>query len=118
MSELHAVELLIRISIGAVMILFGLSQMVAPKRWLGYVPWWLDFLLPMPSRIFMRLHGLGNLVLGTLLAGGWWPLIIGYVAAGWWFSILPFALAYDMFIGLRDAVIICAICAYLILLHS
>lgn len=107
---------IIRLSVSAVMVVFGLSQLIRPGRWLDYLPRLTRWLLPVRPESFMRSHGLGNLALGTLLASGMWPAVLLWAAIGWWVSILPFALRHDVYIGLRDMAIIAALAACLLLL--
>jgi uncharacterized membrane protein YphA (DoxX/SURF4 family) len=108
MHEVHTAILLIRLSIGLTMACFGLSQLINPKGWLGYIPEWLEVLMPMKPTSFMREHALGNFFLGLLFVIGVWPVVVAWIVAAWWLSILPFALRYDRYIGLRDISIICA----------
>lgn len=117
-AHIHAAELVIRISIGTVMILFGLSQMLRPKPWLVYIPKPLEFILPVKPETTMRVHSLGNLVLGVLFLIGAWPVVMAWIIGAWWLSIFPFAMLHDRFIALRDGITICAIVAMIILLHS
>lgn len=116
--RVHASILLVRISIGVVMVLFGLSQFFKPGKWLGYIPKWVEAMLPMKPETTMRLHSFGNFFFGLLFLLGLWPVVMAWITAIWWFSILPFAVRYDRFIALRDAAIICAIIAVILLLTA
>jgi len=118
MHEINTAILLIRLSVGFTMVCFGLSQFINPHTWLGYIPKWLELLMPMKSTSFMREHAAGNFVLGVLFMIGVWPVVTAWIVAGWWLSILPFALRYDRYIGLRDVCIICATIAVIVLHHA
>lgn len=107
---------LLRLSIGLVMVLFGINQVLQPKNWLSYVPKWLRWLLPVKFELFMRCHGLGNLLLGAVFITGIWPVAMTWIVLLWWGSILPFALRYDLYIALRDLAIIAALASLLFLL--
>jgi hypothetical protein len=118
MTEVQIARLLIHLSIGFVMVCFGISQFIKPKIWLGYIPKWLAFVMPIKSTTFMREHALGNFFIGLLFMIGVWPMVMAWIAGIWWLSILPFALLYDKYIGLRDLAIIMAIVADIVLLHT
>lgn len=108
---------LIRTSIGGVMVIFGLSQMVKPAYWERYEPSWLKKLLPISSSLSLRIHGVGNFGLGLMYMLGINPVLFSWLVAIWWLSILPFALWDDIYVGLRDVAIIAAVFAGLALLR-
>jgi len=118
MSEVGVAILLIRLGVGLTMIAFGVSQFVNPKGWIGYLPGWMQKLMPMKPTSFMREHAVGNFILGLLFVIGIWPVVIAWCVALWWLSILPFALRYDRYIGLRDGAIILAVVAVILLHHA
>lgn len=115
MDDITTASWIIRISVGLLMVIFGLSQFLRPEPWLRFVPKWLQALLPLKPEHFMRLHALGNLTLGVWVISGMWP-VLAVIAAGVWFlSIIPFALLEDFHVGLRDAVILASLAALLLL---
>ena len=65
----------------------------------------------------MKLHALGNLAFGVLLASGWHPLLGAWVALIWWISILPFAFRVSWAIGLRDLTITLGLVALILLIR-
>lgn len=115
MDNIDTATLLIRLGVGGVMLLFGISQIKSPEKWLKYMPSLIRFLMPIKPESFMRIHSLGNLGLGLLLITGLLqPLSIG-LALAWWIWVLPFAFSYDYTVGLRDFAIIMALAALLVL---
>ena len=104
-------QLLIRLSIGLTMVVFGLHQLARPRPWLVYIPAWMERLLPIKPETFMQSHGAQNVTLGLLFISGWHIVFVSWATVVWWLSILPFALWHDWAIGLRDMAIICAVLA-------
>jgi hypothetical protein len=118
MENINTAELLIRLGVGIVMVLFGLSQMKSPEKWLQYIPKFFQFIMPVRPTSFMRAHSLGNLGLGAWLmigGGGTWSIWISIL---WWISILPSAFYHAYTTGLRDFAIIMALIALLVLNRS
>jgi hypothetical protein len=115
MDHVETVSLLIRLGVGIPMILFGISQLRTPEKWLKYMPGLFRFILPVKATSFMRVHSVGNLLLGALLAAGVWEPAILWITIFWWVSILPYAFYYEYSVGLRDASIIMALIALLVL---
>lgn len=105
----------LRLGIGTVMVVYGVSQMVKPSGWYRYVPDWLDKILPEP--LFMRAHGAVNLGLGLVFMSGWRPVFVSNATLAWWISILPFAFYEDWHSGMRDIAIISGITAVVLLLQ-
>lgn len=118
MDHVQTASLLIRLGVGVVMVLFGLSQLRSPELWLTYIPRIIRFFMPMEPKIFMRIHSLGNLGLGLLLCLGIWFPVILWITIFWWISILPFAFYYEYTVGLRDVSIILALIALLMLHYA
>lgn len=117
MNSVHTAELLIRLGIGIVMILFGLNQILKPAKWQVYIPGFLRFIMPFKPTSFLRLHGSLNVLFGILLAVGIWQPVSIWIAAIWWTAILPFAFFYAYSVGLRDAAIIMSLVALLVLYY-
>lgn len=115
MQDIEIANLLIRLSIGTVMFIFGLSQVKSPEKWLKYMPGIIRFLMPIKPTSFMKVHALGNLSLGILLASGLFQPISIWVAIVWWAWVSPFAFYYEFTVGLRDLAIIMAIVSLLFL---
>ncbi len=115
MEAIDTASLLIRLGIGSVMVLFGISQQKSPQNWLGYIPGLVRFILPIKPEQFMRIHSLGNIALGSLLISGAWPTVSVCLALGWWLWVLPFAFYKDFTIGMRDLAIVMSLAALLAL---
>lgn len=115
MTDVEVAALVVRVAIGAIMVSFGIHQIVNPSFWFGYVPPRLAKLLPTSSTSFMRTHGVGNLTLGFIYLIGLLPNIFDWVVLAWWLSILPFAFYYEWAAGMRDVGIMAGITALIIL---
>jgi uncharacterized protein YjeT (DUF2065 family) len=115
MDNIDTASLLIRGGIGLVMVLFGLSQLRKPEKWLKYIPKLIQFLMPVKPESFMRVHSLGNISLGLLLLTGLFQPLTIWLAIAWWIWVSPFAFYYEVTVGLRDFAIIMALVALLVL---
>jgi hypothetical protein len=109
-------ELILRLAPALTMVIFGLNQWVKPSDWVHYIPPSLARSSPMKPESSMKLHALGNLAFGLLLASGWHPLVGVWIALIWWASILPFAFRVNWAIGLRDLSITLGLVALLLLI--
>jgi uncharacterized membrane protein len=109
---------LLRIGISIPMIAFGIHQLVKPEGWTDYLPEWLKKLSPISSEADIRIHSLGNFLLGIMLLINAFPKFTGWATLIWWITILPFALKFKWSIGLRDLSIILATGAYISLLYA
>jgi hypothetical protein len=115
MDHVEVAALLIRLGVGIVMVSFGLYQVTKPETWLKYIPKPLQFIMPFKPTSFMRIHALGNIGLGLLLAIGIWQPVSVWLALLWWAWVLPFAFYAELTMGLRDFAIIMALIALLLL---
>ena len=115
MDDVSAATWVIGLSVGALMVIFGCSQLVKPGPWLRFVPKWVQKLVPVPAELFMRFHALGNIALGLWLISGLRPAWAAAAAGLWLLSIVPFAMQQDFYVGLRDAVILAALTALFLL---
>ncbi len=83
--------LLIRIGVSLTMVLFGINQFLNPQKWIDYIPQAVRKMLFMSPDNTMRMHALGNVVIGIWFAVGIFPVAAEWVTLVWWISILPFA---------------------------
>lgn len=106
---------LLRIGPALTMIAFGIHQtFINPEPWREYFPKFLEKILPFDST--MRVHGIGNILIGLFLISSLYPLIAAWIALIWWLSILPFAFLGSWKSGMRDFAINCALAALVALL--
>jgi len=110
-------QFFIRVGVSMTMVVFGAHQMLRPGLWLDYIPRWLEKILPTGPKTFMRVHGLGNILLGFFLHLNLFPKAAAWLVFFWWLVIIPFAFRKNWTIGLRDLTILFAIIAYLILIY-
>jgi uncharacterized membrane protein YphA (DoxX/SURF4 family) len=115
MNELEWASLLIRLSVGATMISFGINQIIKPNIWQEYIPKWLEKLDPLPTSLTLQLHGVANLALGFLFVIGFLPEFFDWVVLAWWLSILPFAFYARWTLGARDVITIVALIVLILL---
>lgn len=108
--------MLIRYGAALTMVVFGISQMLNPNKWIDYIPESLRKISPIQPQTTMRLHAIGNVLLGLWLISGMYIEIALWANIIWWISILPFAFIKEWTIGLRDVSIIMALIAALALL--
>lgn len=107
--------LIIRLGVAVTMVLFGINQLLSPAQWISYIPGSLRNILPIKPETTMRMHALGNIILGLWLAVGIYPIAGSWVNLLWWISILPFAFIKDWRIGMRDLSIIASLVALILL---
>jgi hypothetical protein len=112
-----AATLLIRLTVGLLMVSYGVHQIFHPEKWFSYMPAWLQALLPMSTKSFMKEHGVGNFSLGVLMLLNLKPDWLYWIVMVWWLSILPFAFYEDWRNGMRDVVIIASIIGLVIALR-
>ena len=110
-------ELVLRLAPAITMVIFGISQYAKPEGWLSYIPNSFSNMSPLKPQTTMRMHALGNIIFGLLLASGWHPLLGAWIALIWWITILPFAFRYNWAIGLRDLSITLGLVALLLLMR-
>ncbi len=82
----------LRLMGSVVMIPFAIDQLTHPKEWLEYVPAWLHPMLPGGPDGFMRIHALGNLVIGVWLLIGIFPKVAAGLSVLWMATIVGGAL--------------------------
>ncbi|MDO8425131.1 MAG: DoxX family membrane protein [bacterium] len=76
-----AAALLLRLGLGAVLLIFGYGKIADTVSWLGFVPPWMIGLLPMDPVQFLRVVGVAEVLLGVLLVVGWRVRIVAAVVA-------------------------------------
>ena len=88
--------LIMRLGLSFVFLWFGISQLINPDYFLGYVP---DF-LTLPN-LLVTLNGIGETILGTLLLIGLFTRIVSFLLAIHLITII-LSLGYND-IAIRDA---------------
>ena len=109
---LDAIQLL-KIGPSAMMILFGIAQLIQPQSWEMYIP---TVIVQYTGSWFLVVHALINICLGILLWSEWKPKLITAAVVVWYISIIPFAFLVDKSGALRDIVIVMSLIAYFQLL--
>ncbi len=105
--------LAIIISISALMITFGVDQLIRPEKWINYLPGFVH-MMPFSDEAVMQAHAAGNVLVGMLLLAPILPILSVIVALIWWLSILPAAYKENWRIGARDTAITIALLSLLI----
>ena len=91
---------LLRFGMSAVFLWFGFSQLFVSLKWVSVEPDWAVSLLHVPPAMIVMGNGLFEVVLGTLLAMGFFVRIIAFVLG---LHLLPIALSFGISaIGVRD----------------
>lgn len=73
--------LLVRLSIGIVFLLFGIDKLVNPSSWLGYIPGYINNLIPFSIDTFIIILGIGESILGVLFILGLFTWLISLLSA-------------------------------------
>lgn len=77
MTQMQAGLLVLRFGLSIVFLWFGFSQLFDSIQWVGFVPEWAVKLIHLPPAMIVLANGLFEVVLGTLLAMGFF---VRYVA--------------------------------------
>lgn len=73
--------LLARLGLAAVFLYAGISALLRPTDWIGYIPAQLVALSPIPDTTLLLMHSIFEILLGALLLIGWQVRILGVLAA-------------------------------------
>lgn len=91
---------ILRLGLAGVFLWFGFSQIIDSLRWVSIVPDWAVSLLHLPPAMIVMGNGAFEIVLGTLLAMGFFVRIISLILA---LHLLPIALDFGLVAtGIRD----------------
>lgn len=95
---------IVRYSMAALFLWFGLSQIAHPGDWLAYLPSWVEA-LPVSPSAFLQLNGMFEVVLGAALLVG---VMTRWAAALLAIHLFVIAATVAGDIGLRDAALAAA----------
>ncbi len=95
-------ELALRIGLGVVTLVFGMSQLRDWKPWQAYVPAWLHWAQFPSEALFWRSHALLNVLLGVALFGGFYLQWIALFLTAWLGIITFVTLFTDKQTSVRD----------------
>ncbi len=76
----HYGTLAARLGIAAVFLWFGIDKFIHTANWIGWVPQWMEALIPMSLISFMYLQGAIETVVGILLLIGYQVRFAGFLA--------------------------------------
>jgi hypothetical protein len=93
---------LIPISIGLVMIGFGLHQVTNASKWKGYIPKVVKDIAPVEPETIIKLHGTGNLTLGILYVVLHKNSLVRWIVSGWWLNVMLLCGKHSLKEGIRD----------------
>lgn len=82
---------LLRLSLASVFIWFGFSQIFDGVSWVNVVPDWAVNLIHLPPAFIVLMNGAMEIILGGLLAMGFFVRIISFILA---LHLLPIALSF------------------------
>jgi uncharacterized membrane protein YphA (DoxX/SURF4 family) len=92
--------LILRLGIAAVFLWFGFSQLFDSLAWVAIVPDWAVNILNIPPAMIVLGNGVIEVVLGSLLALGFWVRIVSFILA---LHLIPITLDMGFTaIGVRD----------------
>jgi uncharacterized membrane protein YphA (DoxX/SURF4 family) len=72
---------IIRIGLALVLLWFGVDEILNTQNWLGYVPAWLNSIIPFSVETFIVVNGVFEILIGALLLIGYYTRIIAFIAA-------------------------------------
>jgi uncharacterized membrane protein YphA (DoxX/SURF4 family) len=100
---------MLRLGLAAVFLWFGFSQLFDSLNWVALVPEWATSIIHLPPAMIIMGNGIFEIVLGSLLAMGFFVRIIACVLA---LHLLPIAFDFGLVAtGVRDFGLIFALCA-------
>ncbi len=91
-------SIIIRITLAALFLWFGVQQLLHPDAWTVYLPQWTGY-LPIPGTMLVRLNGWMEVVLGAAMAAGLFVRIASAVLGA---HLLFIALSVGGAVGARD----------------
>jgi len=106
----------LKASVAALMIIFGVHQFVHPDKWQNYIPKWTERTYGVASESIIRFHALGNLILAIFLISSVFPLAAAWAVFIWWAATLPFSFMEDWRNGVRDLMVSAAVLAIIYLI--
>ena len=71
-------DLLLRLAVAFPMIWAGVSQLMNPLDWVGFVPPWLGVIIA--PEAFLTIHSIFNLIIGVGLLVGFWRILFSAAA--------------------------------------
>ncbi|MDB5163025.1 MAG: hypothetical protein JWO54_480 [Candidatus Saccharibacteria bacterium] len=93
---------LVPISIGLVMLGFGVHQVLESKKWRSYVPKIVSDIVPLKPEVIVTAHGSGNIILGLMYIFFNKYAFSRWVATAWWFNVMLLCGRHSKKEGLRD----------------
>lgn len=91
---------LLRLGLAGVFLFFGFSQLLDSLRWVSVVPTWAVSLSHLPPAMIVMGNGAFEIVLGSLLAMGFFVRIITFILA---LHLIPITLEFGFVAtGVRD----------------
>ena len=91
---------LLRLGLAGVFLWFGFSQLFNSLIWVAVVPEWVVNIFHLPPAMIVMGNGLFEIILGSLLAMGFFTRIIAFVFA---IHLIPIALNFGLTAtGIRD----------------
>lgn len=91
---------ILRLGLSAVFLWFGFSQLIDSLNWVGIVPEWAVNFAHLPPAMIVMGNGVFEVILGTLLAMGFFVRIIAFILA---LHLIPIALDFGLVAtGVRD----------------
>ena len=92
----------IPITIGIIMIGFGLHQVTNARKWNGYIPKVVKDISPISPDTIIKLHGTGNLSLGVVYILFHNNSLVRWAVSGWWLNVMLLCGKHSLKEGIRD----------------
>ncbi len=84
---------LLRLSLAGVFLYFGFSQLFDSLSWVNVVPDWAVNLISLPPALIVMANGVMEIILGSLLAMGFFVRIISLILG---LHLIPIALSFGL----------------------
>jgi hypothetical protein len=100
------------VTVGIIMLGFGINQLLNSKKWTEYVPPVVSKIAPVKDSTVIKLHGSGNLSLGLLFLILHKNKLVQWVTALWWVNVMVLCGRHSWREGLRDLPIVISLLKY------
>lgn len=99
--NIFSINFVFRAGLAFVFIYAGVSTLLSPADWIGFVPSWVEN-FGVERELVLRLHAYADLALGLWLLSGVWGALAGFVAFVWLVGITVIGGTPLLLITFRD----------------
>ena len=88
--------------VGAVMVGFGVHQLMNSRKWVKYIPEPISEAVPLKDELIIKAHASANVSLGLLYILFRSNPAVRWIVAGWWLNVMLICGHYRIKEGVRD----------------